>query len=111
MSDSVGKQTTGPRLASHSLVPPHHVSDAPAPARRADWSQTGGNGWGYRGTVRSAGRYRRGEGNPEMNFGERFAKELHAIYEELLKTPPIVLLILSCLAVLLVGAIVVGATR
>ncbi len=46
-----------------------------------------------------------------MNFGERFAKELHAIYEELLKTPPIVLLILSCLAVLLVGAIVVGATR
>lgn len=46
-----------------------------------------------------------------MNYGERFAKELRLIYEELLKTPPIVMLILSCLAVLLVGAIVVGATR
>jgi hypothetical protein len=46
-----------------------------------------------------------------MNFGERFYKELRLIYEELLKTPPILLLILSCLAVLLVGAIVVGATR
>jgi hypothetical protein len=46
-----------------------------------------------------------------MNYGERFKREAHLIYEELLKTPPIVLLILSCLAVLLVGAIVVGATR
>lgn len=46
-----------------------------------------------------------------MSFAERVARELRLIYEELLKTPPIVLLILSCLAVLLVGAIVVGATR
>jgi len=46
-----------------------------------------------------------------MNFRERCAHELRLIYEELLETPPIVLLILSCLAVLLVGAIVVGATR
>jgi hypothetical protein len=46
-----------------------------------------------------------------MNFGERLVKESRLIYQELLRTPPIVLLILSCLAVLLVGAIVVGATR
>lgn len=46
-----------------------------------------------------------------MNFRERLVRELQLIYLELLKTPPVVLLILSCLAVLLVGAIVVGATR
>jgi len=46
-----------------------------------------------------------------MNFGERFSEEVRKVYEELLKTPPIVLLVLSCLAVLLVGAILVGATR
>lgn len=46
-----------------------------------------------------------------MNYRGRLNREAKLIYEELLKTPPIVLLILSCLAVLLVGAIVVGATR
>lgn len=46
-----------------------------------------------------------------MNYRGRVKREANLIYEELLKTPPIVLLILSCLAVLLVGAIVVGATR
>lgn len=46
-----------------------------------------------------------------MSYGGRLKRESQLIYEELLKTPPIVLLILSCLAVLLVGAIVVGATR
>lgn len=104
-------ETAGPRLGAHPLVPVHHVLDNSVANRRADWSQTGGNGWGYRGTVRSAGRYRGSQGDTEMNFGERFARELRLVYEELLKTPPIVLLILSCLAVLLVGAIVVGATR
>jgi hypothetical protein len=47
----------------------------------------------------------------QMSFRGRFAKELRLIYEELLQTPPVILLILSCLAVLLVAAIVIGATR
>lgn len=110
MSDS-GEQTTGPRLGSHPLVPLHHVLDNSVANRRADWSQTGGNGWGYRGTVRSSGGYRGSQGDSEMNYRGRLKREANLIYEELLKTPPIVLLILSCLAVLLVGAIVVGATR
>jgi hypothetical protein len=46
-----------------------------------------------------------------MSFPERVIRELRLIYEELLSTPPIVLLVLSCLAILLVGAIIVGATR
>jgi hypothetical protein len=46
-----------------------------------------------------------------MSYHNKVARELEKVYEELLKTPPIVMLILSCLAVLLVGAIVVGATR
>jgi hypothetical protein len=46
-----------------------------------------------------------------MNFAGRVRRELRLIYAELLKTPPVILLILSCLAVLLVGAIVIGATR
>lgn len=46
-----------------------------------------------------------------MNFGERLSRELQLIYQELLKTPPVVLLIISCLAVLLVGAVFLGATR
>ncbi len=46
-----------------------------------------------------------------MNFRERLARELQLIYQELLKTPPIILLIISCLAVLLVGAVFLGATR
>lgn len=104
-------ETTGPGLGPHPLVPRHYVSNASPPARRADWSQTGGNGWGYRGTVRSAGGYRGSQGDSEMNYRGRLNREAKLIYEELLKTPPIVLLILSCLAVLLVGAIVVGATR
>ena len=46
-----------------------------------------------------------------MRYRERFAKELRKIYEELMRTPPIVLLALSCLAILLVGAILIGASR
>lgn len=46
-----------------------------------------------------------------MSFGERLARELRLVYEELQRTPPLVLLILSCLAVLLVGAILIGASR
>jgi len=46
-----------------------------------------------------------------MNYKARVLYELRCIYEELLRTPPILLLFLSCLAVLLVGAIFVGASR
>jgi hypothetical protein len=110
MSEPTG-ETTGPGLGTHPLVPGHHLPSPPTPPRRTDWSQTGGNGWGYRGSVRSARRDRRSKSDRQMNYGGRLRREAHLIYEELLKTPPIVLLILSCLAVLLVGAIVVGATR
>lgn len=110
MSDA-REQTTRPGLGPHPLVPRNYLLDPAVATRRADWSQTGGNGWGYRGTVRSAGGYRGSQGDSEMNYRGRLKREANLIYEELLKTPPIVLLILSCLAVLLVGAIVVGATR
>lgn len=79
--------------------------------RSANWSQTGGNGWGYRGTVRSAYGNRRLKGYSQMSYRRRFAIELGNVYKELLNTPPIILLLLCCLAVLLVGAILVGATR
>lgn len=46
-----------------------------------------------------------------MNFSQRFMRELQMLYEELKTTPPLILLILSCLALLLVGAILVGASR
>lgn len=46
-----------------------------------------------------------------MSFRERLEREVRLVYEELFKIPPVVLFILSCLAVLLVGAILVGATR
>lgn len=46
-----------------------------------------------------------------MNFGQRFTDELARLYEELRHTPPLILLVLSCLALLLVGAILVGASR
>lgn len=46
-----------------------------------------------------------------MNFRRRFTEELWHVYEELRTTPPLVLLLLTCLALLLVGAILVGASR
>jgi len=46
-----------------------------------------------------------------MNFRQRFTWELQKLYEELKATPPLILLLLSCLALLLVGAILVGASR
>lgn len=46
-----------------------------------------------------------------MNFGQRFAEESKRLYEELRTTPPLILLVLTCLALLLVGAILVGASR
>lgn len=46
-----------------------------------------------------------------MTFRERLSRELRTIYEELQRTPPLVLLILSCLAIVLVGAIMIGASR
>lgn len=110
MSDP-SAETTGPGLGTRPTHAGYPLSHPLAPPRRADWSPAGGNGWGYRGTVRSAGGYRGSQGDSEMNYRGRLNREAKLIYEELLKTPPIVLLILSCLAVLLVGAIVVGATR
>jgi hypothetical protein len=110
MSDS-GEQTTRPRLGTPAPSPRSVVLDPAIATRRADWSETGGNGWGYRGYSRSTRGYRRSQGDRQMSYTGRVKRESRLIYEELLKTPPIVLLILSCLAVLLVGAIVVGATR
>lgn len=111
MSESAG-ETTGTGLGAYPLDPRPAVPDALVAARSADWSETGRNGWGYRGDSRSSRIYsRRTSVVVQMNFPGRVKRELHLIYEELLKTPPVVLLILSCLAVLLVGAIVVGATR
>lgn len=46
-----------------------------------------------------------------MTFSQRFMQQLQMLYEELKATPPLILLILSCLALLLVGAILVGASR
>ena len=46
-----------------------------------------------------------------MTFSERMARQLKLIYDELINTPPLVLLFLSCLALALVGAILIGATR
>lgn len=48
-----------------------------------------------------------------MNYRERVAKELLKVYEELLKTPPIIVFLLTCMAVLLVGALILfsGASR
>lgn len=110
MSDPV-KQTAGTRLGPHPLDLGHPVLGTLPASRRADWSETGGAGRSNRLAVRSAGGYRGSQGDSEMNYRGRLKREANLIYEELLKTPPIVLLILSCLAVLLVGAIVVGATR
>src|SRR5882757_1836815 len=105
MSEPTAKQTTGPRLGPHPLDPRNSVPSTFPSSRRADWSETGGPSGSHRLAVRSAWRYRGSQGDSEMNYRGRLKREANLIYEELLKTPPIVLLILSCLAVLLVGAI------
>jgi hypothetical protein len=46
-----------------------------------------------------------------MSFRQRFMEELQKLYEELLRTPPLVILLLTCLAVVLVGVIMIGASR
>jgi hypothetical protein len=107
-----GEETTRARLGTYPLDPRASLPNSSASSRSVHWSETGGNGWGYRGHSRGAGWDRdRTSVVVQMNFGGRFYRESRLIYQELLRTPPIVLLILSCLAVLLVGAIVVGATR
>jgi hypothetical protein len=110
MSEPAREQTRE-GLDSFVARPSAVVLDTSIATRRADWSQTGGNGWGHRGYRSSTRRSRGVKGDRQMSFPERVIRELRLIYEELLSTPPIVLLVLSCLAILLVGAIIVGATR
>ena len=111
MSERGEEQATWPGLGTHPLDVGYLLSNPIVATRRPDRSQTGGYGRGDRNARSSARRDRWSEGDQKMSFQERFAHELRLIYEELLKTPPIILLVLSCLAVLLVGAIFIGATR
>lgn len=104
------------RLAAARLASPHIGSVDPIPGhplavRRVDRRKAGGDRRGDSGAGLDPGRDHRGTGGAQMSFRERFASEVYKVYEELLKTPPIILIVLSCLAVLLVGAILIGATR
>lgn len=111
MSDPIREQGAGEGLDSLVARPSALVFGTPPPSRRIDRSETRGNGWSHWSDRSSARRYRRSESDKQMNFRERLVRELELIYQELLKTPPIILLIISCLAVLLVGAVFLGATR
>lgn len=105
-------ETTGARLGPHPAHAGYPLSHPLAPPRSVDWSAARGNGWGYRGDSRDSRIYnRRPSVVVQMSYRDRLKRESQLIYQELLKTPPVVLFILSCLAVLLVGAILVGATR
>lgn len=112
MSDaSENDRLAAARLASprtHSL---HHLLDPAVATRRLPGSKTRDPGGSNLHSHIDSGWDHRRKGGPQMSYHNKVARELEKVYEELLKTPPIVMLILSCLAVLLVGAIVVGATR
>lgn len=83
----------------------------PLAVRRVDRRKAGGDRRSDSGPGLDSGRDHRDTGGSQMSFRERLAAEVYKVYEELLKTPPIILIVLSCLAVLLVGAILIGATR
>lgn len=99
------------RLASHGLSPLYSVSGRAAALRGRDRSETRGAWRGNSGAGYDAWRHTWSEGGAQMTFGQRLARESAKLYEELKATPPLILLLLSCLALLLVGAILVGASR
>lgn len=44
-----------------------------------------------------------------MTFGERFAREVLKLYEELQAIPPLLVFVISCFALLFVGLLLVVA--
>lgn len=99
------------RLAYDRLGALYSVSGHLAPVRSEHWSETGDHRRSYSRIDYSPRKHHHGAGGTQMNFGERLRYEVQKLYEELRATPPLVLLFLSCLALLLVGTILVGATR
>jgi hypothetical protein len=99
------------RLA-HARARPLNPLPRPVPATGgSSGSQAGGTGRVDRSARDDTWRDRGHKGGEEMRYRERFTRELRRVYEELMRTPPVVLLVLSCLAILLVGAILIGASR
>lgn len=99
------------RLARAGLSPLHPLSGGVAPLRRIDRGETRGAWRSYRGVSDDARRDTRSKGDAKMNFHERLNREIQTLYKELRQTPPLVIFVLSCLALLLVGAILVGASK
>lgn len=99
------------RLAHHRLGALYSVSGGASALRSDHWRETRGTG----GSGSHLGNNARGnpgrKGGSQMSFGERFAQEARKLYEELRTTPPLIMFLLTCLALLLVGAILVGASK
>jgi hypothetical protein len=111
MSDAELERLSAARLARANSRVVYPISGYPLALRRVDRRKAGGDRRSNSGAGLDPGRDHRDTGGAQMSFRERFAHEIHKVYEELLRTPPAVLLVLTCLAVLLVGAILVGASR
>lgn len=99
------------RLPSDRSGALYSVSGSAAAVRSDHWGETGDHRRSYSSLDHGPRFNYHGKGGTQMTFGQRLARESAKLYEELKATPPLVLLFLSCLALLLVGAILVGASR
>lgn len=85
------------------------LSSSVSALRGATRSEARGAWRGNSGARHNSWRYSWDQGDPQMTFGERFARELLKLYEELQAIPPLLVFVISCFALLFVGLLLVVA--
>lgn len=109
MDDRARSKEQVARLAADSVGRLYSVSGSGFALRSSHWSETRDHRGGNSGSDDRPSFDHHSQGGTQMSFRERFARELQKLYAELLDMPPLFVFVISCFALLLVGALLVAA--